>query len=252
MIHRARLADVGERELDVLTVRIYERPGAAPIVPRWLTAARAHLPEALPVRFGDTEPLRGRFGRAGEQGLLAAYASSDQFLFMTGSPPVHHASVAAPPGPKWGPTVSHSLDVETGPDDERVRRFALALAGPATVYISASVAGGLLLDGRTLAGPPTGPPEPYLAAFGDWLGLPPSPPSWCWFGPGYVPLLRRAVKAEPLAGGLFWTGGPWVPDRLRARPHEIDPANRHARRMPRGLRRPAWRQVIDAVRSGAR
>jgi hypothetical protein len=240
---------VGERRLDVLTVRFYERPGADPVVPRWLAAARAHLPEAVPVRFGDTEPLRGRFDRDGDEGLLQAYASADQFLFLIGEPPVHHASLAAARRPRWGPTVSHALDVETGPDDERVRRFALALAGPHTLYVSASVSGGLLLDGRTLVGPPGEPPEPYLAAHGDWLGLPPSPPEWCWFGPAYVPLVRRTVDAEPAAGGLFRTGGPWVPDRLRARLDEPDPARRHARRMPRGLRRSPGRLVRDVFRS---
>lgn len=249
MIALIRLGDVGERQIDVLTVRLYERPGAAPIVPRWLAAARSHLPEAIPERFGDIEPLRGRFRRLGEDGLLRAYAEADSLFFLIGSPPVHHASLAAPHRGKWGPTVSHTLDVETGPDDERVRRFALALAGPATFYISASIAGGLVLDGRTLVGPAPHPPEPYLAALGDWLGLPPSPPEWCWFGPDYVPLLRRAVQGEPLGAGLFYSGGPWVPDRLRARLDEIDPAHRHARRMPRGLRRSVLRQMLDAMSS---
>jgi hypothetical protein len=250
--HDHRMTDVmitgvGERGLDVLTVRIYERPGAAPIVPRWLTAARSHLPEAVPLRFGATEPLRGRFDRLGDQGLLDAYAVADSLLFLLGSPPVHHASLSAPHRRSWGPTVAHALDVEVAPDDERVRRFVFALAGPATVYLSASVSGGLILDRRTLVGPPTLAPEPFLAARGDWLGLPPSPPSWCWFGPCYVPLVRRAVQASPVSGGLLWTGGPWVPDRLRARLAEIDPARWPARRMPRGLRRSLLRQLRDGV-----
>jgi len=233
---------VAERRLDVLTVRIYERPGAAPIVPRWLAAAREHLPEAVPVRFGDTEPLRGRFDRLGEKGLLEAYAAADHLLFLTGRPPVYHASLAVPRRTGWGPTISHGLDVEATPGDERVRRFALALAGPATVYLSASVSGGLLLDGRSLIGPAAVPPEPYLAAFGEWLGLPPEPPEWCWFGPDYASLVRRHTPGDAVAGGLFYTGGPWVPERLRARLDEVDPINRHARRMPRGLRRPPWRR----------
>jgi hypothetical protein len=228
------------RDVDVLTVRIYERAGS-PIVPRWLSAARRHLPEAVPSLFGDTEPLRGRFARLGEKGLLDAYAKADALLFLIGSPPVHHASLAVFDRPSWGPTVAHGLDVETDPSDERVRQFALALAGPQTVYISASVSGGLELDGRTLVGPPVTPPEPYLAAHGDWLGLPPSPPSWCWFGPAYVPLVRRGV---PVAGGLLWTGGDWVPPRTRARLDEIDPAKWPAPRMPRGLRRSLLRRLF--------
>jgi len=47
--HRARPATGA-------VVRWYERRDRSPdIVARWLGAAREHLPEAVPRRFGDTE-----------------------------------------------------------------------------------------------------------------------------------------------------------------------------------------------------
>lgn len=215
---------MAERRLDVLVVHWYERRNRSPdVVARWLGAAREHLPEAVPLRFGDTEPLRGR----GD--LSQAYARADTMLLLAGTPPVYHASLAV--ADARGPVAVHTLHAELDPGDERVRRFALALTHPGTVYVSASIAGDMVLDGTTLYGPATRPEEPYLAPRGDWLGLPPEPPVWCWFGPAYA---RRV-------GGEFYTGGPWVPERLRARLSEVDPARRHARRMPRGLRRSVFR-----------
>lgn len=211
--------------------------------------SRPHLPTCrpahLPTAGGDPERLLGRWDRLGEKGLLDGYAAASHFRFLTGAPRVA--------GRVAGPDRLPRTRRGGGPDDERVWSFALAVADPATVCISASASGGLLLDGRT---PATEPCEPYLAAFGDWLGLPPEPPSWCWFGPTYVPLVRRAVTgAAPVAGCLLCGGGPcrasrslpWVPERLRARLDEIDPINRRARRMPHGLRRSAWPFFMSAV-----
>jgi len=221
----------------VLVVRWYERTDHSPeVVARWLAAAREHLPEAVPRRYGDTEPLRGRFDQAGEPGLAHAYAQADTLLLLSGTPPVFHASLAAA-GRFRGPVGVHSLQAELDPADERVRRFALALTHPGTIYVSASIAGGMVLAGRTLYGPPENPEEPYLAPQGNWLGLPPSPPIWCWFGPGYARLVARHVTTEPVAAGRWFTGGPWVPEPLRARLDEVDPARRPAPRMPREQRR---------------
>jgi hypothetical protein len=229
---------VAERKLDVLVVRWYEHAGRSPdVVTRWLAAAREHLPEAVPRRYGDTEPLRGRFDRDGERGLAQAYAKADTLLFLAGTPPVFHGSLATGRGPSLGPVAVHSMQAELDPDDQRVRRFALALVHPGTVYVSASIAGGTVLDGRTLYGPAERPEEPYLAPLGAWLGLPPAPPAWCWFGPGYARLVKGHVNAEAAAGGLVFTGGPWVSEPLRARLHEVDPVRRTAARLPRGLRR---------------
>ncbi|MBU2664521.1 hypothetical protein KOI35_13540 [Actinoplanes bogorensis] len=223
---------MSERKIDVLVVRWYERRNAT-IVGRWLDAAREHLPEAVPVRFGDTEPLRGRGGPAEIQ---AAWDDASPLLFLVGKKPVYHMSMAGG-GSGWpvkhGPTAVQSLNIVAEPDDVRVKEFALALMSEDTFYVSASVAGGMTLDRNALWGPAEQPEEAYLAPMGDWLGLPPSPPAWALFGKDYA----------RLAGGTSYRNGPWVDEKLQARLSEIDPAQRYARKMPRGLRRSAWQLI---------
>ncbi|MCY1145005.1 hypothetical protein OWR29_44000 [Actinoplanes sp. Pm04-4] len=121
-----------ERKIDVLVVRWYERLPAAGIVGRWFDAAAAHLPEAVPKRFGDTEPLKGQGGRAEVE---AALGRAQTLLFLAGTAPVYHASLGTDGGPRLGPVVAHSLQVELDPSDERVRKFALAVAGEDTIYV---------------------------------------------------------------------------------------------------------------------
>lgn len=134
---------MSERRLDVLVVRWYERADRSPdVLVRWLAAAREHLPEATPRWYGDTEPLCGRLDRDGEPGLARAHARADTMLFLRGASPVLHASLAAAARHR-GPVGVHSLQAEVDPADERVRRFALALTHPGTIYVSASVAGGM-------------------------------------------------------------------------------------------------------------
>ena len=232
---------MAERKIDTLVVRWYERAAQSPdVLDRWLPAAREHLPAAVPRRFGDHEPLPGRMSIDGVPGLTRAYAQADGLLFLAGTPPVFHASLAARGGRRHGPIAVHTLHAELSPADEGVRRFALALAHRHTLYISASVAGGETLHGDTLYGPAERPAEPYLAPHGRWLGLPPSAPAWCWFGPDYARLVRRHVTTEPVAGGLWFTGDRWVPERLRARLDEVDPARRSAARRPGSPLRRWW------------
>jgi hypothetical protein len=223
---------MAERKIDVVVVRWYERLPATGIVGRWFDAATAYLPEAVPVRFGDSEPLRGRGGRAEVE---AALEKASTMLFLAGAAPVYHASFGTDGGPRLGPVVAHSMQAELDPSDERVREFALAVAGEDTVYVSASVAGGMTLDRKRLWGPAERPEEPYLAPLGQWLGLPPEPPAWCWFGTSYAKKL----------GTTQMTGtGTWVPEGLRARLGEVDPAQRQAAWVPRELRRPPWRMLL--------
>jgi hypothetical protein len=237
---------VVERKVDVLTVRWYERAARSPdIVTRWLDAAREHLPEAMPRRFGAVEPLRGRLDRDGEDGFRRGHERADTLFFLAGTAPVYSGSLSAGKPRHFGPTVAHSLHAVLEPDDERLRRFALALTHPHMIFVSASMSVQTLDRGQLWGGPDE---QPFLAGLGEWQGLPPVPPAWCWLGPAYTRLAGRRVSGSTISGGLLWTGGPWVDECLQARLSEVDPARRHAARMPGGLRRTTLQMLFGARR----
>jgi hypothetical protein len=208
------------------------------VVGAWLGVARDHLPDAVPRAYGTTEPLPGRFTTGGEEMLREAHAAAADFLFLSGGPSVPDAALAAP-GRGWpGRVGAHVLHTSRSPGDPAVRAFALEFACrvPA-IYVSASPESVDLSDSAEAVPDRTAEAEPYLAPLGRWLGLPPSPPVWCWFGSAYASVLRRsALVTRPHGPGLLWdgdlAGGPWVPERLRARLDEPEPRRRRARRVP--------------------
>jgi hypothetical protein len=108
--------------VEALLLRWYERRGPG-IVPRWLAAAREHLPEALPVRFGESEPLRHRF--VSDADLVAAHSAADPLLFLRCTRPVHDVALGS--GPNGGPVQAHTLHALT----PRTRRRSVIQCGRA-------------------------------------------------------------------------------------------------------------------------
>jgi hypothetical protein len=224
----------GER-VDVLRLQWYvdSRREPADVPERWLALCRQHFPQALPRRFGATEPLRGRLDRDGNAAFVQAFADAEMLLFHVGEPPCLHGSLGTPRRPvRLGPMTSHQLDVrlDAATSDQAVRAlFEAAAEAFGTVFASASVQRDLLWTGGTLVVDRPDPDEqPYLAPLGQWLGLPPRPPLWAWFGPAYRRLAPRDWERR------------WVPGDLVARLGEREPARRTARRLPRGLGGSPW------------
>jgi hypothetical protein len=222
-----------DARLDVLALRWYVdlRREPADLPQRWLDAARAHLPAALPRRFGGSEPLRKR--RDGDAAFVAAYATADVLLAHSGTAPTLGGTLGTPNlGRRLGPMTSHSLDVRLdAADDPGVRAFFAAFAdAAATVYASASIRRGLVWTGRTLYSQGPDDAEPYLAPLGQWLGLPPRAPVWAWFGEDY----RRLVRVP--TGVLHVEPATWIDSRLAARLDEVEPSRRVAEQVPRALR----------------
>lgn len=221
-----------EERVDVLRLRWYVdgRREPADVPERWLALCRQHLPAALPRRFGATEPLRGRLDRDGDTAFARAFSDAESLLFMAGEPPCLGGSLGTPRrSVRIGPMTSHQLDVRLdAAADPGIRALFEAAAGVfGTVFASASVERDLLWTGRTLVVDRADPDaQPFLAPLGEWLGLPPRPPLWSWFGPGY----RRLVPPDR----------EWVPPDLVARLAEPEPSRRAARRLPRGLGRSPW------------
>jgi hypothetical protein len=224
-----------DTEVDVLALRWYVDRRREPddLPQRWLDTARAHLPAALPRRFGDGEPLRGRLDRDGDDAFVAAYATADMLLAHSGTAPTLGGTLGTPTvRSRLGPMTSHSLDVRLdAAEDPAVRAFFAAFAdAAATVYASASIRRGLVWTGRTLYSQGPDDAEPYLAPLGQWLGLPPRAPVWAWFGEDY----RRLVRMP--TGVLHVDPATWIDPRLAARLDEDEPSRRVAQRVPRALR----------------
>jgi hypothetical protein len=219
-----------DERVDVLRLQWYVDSRREPddVPQRWLALCREHLPQALPRRFGATEPLRGRLDRDGDAAFVHAFAEAETLLHTAGEPPCLGGSLGTRRRPvRIGPMTSHQLDIrfDAATADPGVRSLFEAVAEAfGTVFASASVRRDLLWTGRTLVVDRPDPDEqPYLAPLGQWLGLPPRPPLWAWFGPGYRRLVPRHRERE------------WVPRDLVARLDEPEPARRRARRLPRGL-----------------
>jgi len=241
---------VNESRVDVLHLCWYVDLRKEPddTAARWLAAARAHLPAALPRRFGPTEPPRGRLDRDGDAGFRHAHSTAETLLVHAGTPPTYGGTLGtARQRSRIGPLTSHTLDVRLdAADDPAVRAFFLAVAdGGATLYASASIRRQQIWTGRTLVS--HGPPgEPYLAPLGEWLGLPQRAPHWAWLGSAYARSVGRLLPRPVLTatGELRVQPPGWVPAEWVARLDEIDPARRAAVRMPRGLRTPRWRLLL--------
>lgn len=241
--------------MPVETVTWYVRGDAAldGLPQRWLAACRAHLLEAVPLRYGDREPLRGRWHTGGnEDGLVAAHARATQLfalgydgtpgptgvrVFGAGFPVTDRAAYLGDAG-------AVRLHVAAG-SFTRIEPFVLAVArGPGTIAVVLDAPLRWTWTGRTLFGQESVSP-PFLAPLGRWQGLPPERPPWCWLGPAYARALRRALPGTDVAGGLVPDAGTWAPPAWCARPDEIEPSRREARRMPRPVRPPpAWRHLL--------
>jgi hypothetical protein len=177
---------------------------------RRLTAADAHallavlrdaIPEAVPVRFGDYEPMQGKLDRDGDDAFAALW-DGESDPFWNGRPPVEYGFVglhrgfgaALPPAEREAliPTVAgrraiaaHELSIE----------FFASVAGDprwldAIVALFARVADEL---GAFFAGAFHN--EREVALNGRfWLGLPPDALWLAWLGPAY----REAIGKGPL------------------------------------------------------
>jgi hypothetical protein len=223
-----------EERVDVLRLQWYvdSRREPADVPDRWLAVCRQHLRQALPRRFGATEPLRGRLDRDGDETFVRAFEEAVTLLFFAGEEPCFGGALGTPrQHSRLGYVKSHVLDVRLDAAvDPAVRALFVAAAETlGTVFASASIRRDLLWTGRTLYVDRPDPDEqPYLAPLGQWLGLPARQPLWAWFGPAYQRLVPQGWERE------------WVPAELVARLDDPEPARRTARRLPRGLGGSPW------------
>ena len=234
---------VEEGRIDLVSAHWYVRQGdRRRDAQAWLDAARTYLPEALPRRFGEYEPLSAKYDAASPGAFVDAVAGAQASLLLKGTRPCLDGALAA--SEEGWPVSAHSLSLQRAAlhDPEwrtSFRRFFVEVASATdALYAVAEVHRNVVWNGRTVWHDGDDEPTAYLAARGVWAGLPPYPVWWSWFGPDYLPLVEEHLptdQVERVAGSLFHRaaedpvdrdtiGAQHLPSALLARDRRIEGA----------------------------
>lgn len=171
----------------------------------WLELAETLLPEALPRRFGNTEPFRYRLDRDGRDRFLDCHREERWLLGFTTGRPAVGGSLGVPSG---SPIIADSLSVLAAPlADPRwrtaIRRFFIAYAARRGAILATGelLQGYLLHPGGVSADGVTETRRSMVAPDGVF-GLPPDPVWWTWLGNEYLTLVgpRRLIGARRAVG----------------------------------------------------
>jgi hypothetical protein len=202
---KLRVAPRVERSaaIDVLQLTWYTPAEERNRIPAsWIECARRSLPEALPRRFGYYEPLQGSLAKDGLDAFLALAADSHQTTLFRGTSLCVDGIIGGLSG--GGPITVHRMTLLRDPlDDPRwreavVRFFADFADSTSAVFASAELVTGIEWSGRTLWIGFHTEQTAYLAPQGKWMGLPPYPISWAWFGSEYIDELGDALDVDQL------------------------------------------------------
>jgi hypothetical protein len=180
----------------------------------YLDLARRYLPEALPKRFGDHEPLQEKFADAGDDGYVEMWRTSMSSLYFTCAHPCVGGSMSGGPRdqfpmPVWKLNLGIHYEPLRDPRwREAVRRLFVRLADELPAFFAtAEVTGGLIWTGRSMWSDMQSDERISPARWREgWLGLPPYPTWWAWYGPGYSPLVSDCLapgSATSTAKGLL-------------------------------------------------
>jgi hypothetical protein len=222
---------VQDARIDLVSVHWYVTQGDRRHDARaWLDAARRHLPEALPRRYGQDEPLSEKYDRAAPEAFVAAAGEATSSVLVKGSRPCLDGAIAASED-GW-PVSAHSLSVQRVALHDpgwlaSFRRFFVDVADTTgALYAAAEVVRGVVWNGRTVWYDGQEEPAAYLAARGVWAGPPPYPVWWSWFGPEYAPLVEPHLPAdgvERVGGALFHRAAEEPADRDAIGAHPLPP-----------------------------
>jgi hypothetical protein len=157
---------------------------------RYTTTVQRILPEALPRRFGEYEPLQNKYADGGAAAFAEAWAAASSTMYFSGSGPCEGGSLD--PGPSarsqhrfWSMSLTLLAEpLRQAAWRDALRRLFVAFADelPA-VYAQADVTDGWIWSGRSLwADGETRSHRPPVQWRDGWMGLPPSPVWWSWLG----------------------------------------------------------------------
>ena len=176
-----------------------------------------YLPEALPRRFGEFEPFQHKLAEVGEEGFARAWREAESLLFFSASAPCIAGALWAGPSEKHPRLVWHmSLELHCLPlTDRRWRdslgRLFVSLAEHLNAfYASAQVTRDSIWNGRGLWSDRSTERPIQTARINGWMGLPPYPVWWSWYGQPYRDLVSQHLvgyNTTDYQAGLFCSLG---------------------------------------------
>jgi hypothetical protein len=169
-------------------------------------ACRRLLPEALPRRYGEFEPLQGKLEAAGDEGFAQTWRDATSTVFFSARTPCLGGSISAGPSethpsPIWDMT----LEVHHEPLSDRrwrdaLQQFFISIADHlCAFYASAEVTRGNIWNGRSMWVDQSTEWAISPARREGWMGLPPYPVWWAWYGTPY----RNLIGSELPHGRLM-------------------------------------------------
>lgn len=189
-----------------------------------LRLARKYLPEALPRRFGDYEPLQGRLVRDGDLGFVVACVSSGSSgLSFAGSYPVTEGYYEMNSESSIG-RISLYLDKAVLVDPKwrnALKEFFTAFAAESrSFYASVAVVRDFVLRRSAFVVTARTEQKSSCVIRGSWKGMRPYPEWWTWFGADYLELVSPYLLGHREMHGdhLFhsWSEAPLNRDQITA------------------------------------
>lgn len=217
----------------------------------WVAQCRHLFPEALPRRFGEFEPLQHKLAEVGDEGFARTWIQAASTLFFAATNPCIGGAMGAGPNEKrprllWHMSLNlHRLPVMDPRWREALRRLFVATAQHLhAFYASAQVTREHIWSGRGLWSDGKTEWAVSPARVNGWMGLPPYPVWWAWYGPEYRDLVAgHLVQGEKVdhPEGIF--------HGLSSEPHDRDGLaevlNQHSQWVPSEL-------VVTVLRNDGR
>jgi hypothetical protein len=167
------------------------------------TLCRRLLPEALPRRFGEFEPLQAKLRDVGDDGFAEAWRDATSRVLFSATTPCIAGSISARPSTRhplrvWDMTLDlHFEPLADSRWRDAVRQLFVAIADHLRAfYASAEVTRGHIWNGRSMWSDQSTEWPISPARRDGWMGLPPYPVWWAWYGAPY----RSLVGSEPPRG----------------------------------------------------
>jgi hypothetical protein len=233
---RTMVAPPKDSRIDLFELHWYAFAAAAPSDPvdDWIELCGRYLPEALPRRYGEYEPLQHRLDRDGPE-VLRELVRTDEDPFFKATKPCLDGNFFRNEDIL---TINLSL-LESAVRDPgwqaAARRLFVAYAERRAAFLAiGEIAGRVLWNGRATSSDGREENTFSLSRYGErWVGLTPYPVWWSWYGEPYRRLVEQHLDLAEVSAyptGLFHQAGP----EPRRRKSLADPLPAELRAVQRG------------------